>query len=339
MRKLLWRPLRALTLAPAAAVVLACSGCVDQDSSPGVEGAPADPEAWEGDLAEATRPLRPSEGTEEDWLVLRETVIRAWEEGLDTLPLGESMVRIASYFVGTTYTPGTLEVAGREDVVINFQEFDCVTLVENVFTLARFIRSADPGLLESDIRTRELYRRLLGEIRYWGGRVDGYPSRLHYFSDWIRDNEARGLVQELTQQLGGEEDRKAIDFMSTHPEAYRQLADPRNLSAIRGVEFDLSSSTRFKIPEGEIATWSSWIQDGDIIAATSTVDGLDVAHTGLAVWQGAELHLLHAPLVGEVVEVSRLPLADRILRLAGQDGIRVTRPIDQEPGGQEESHP
>ena len=193
--------------------------------------------------------------------------------------------------------------------------------------------------MTSDIRTKTLYRRLLGEIRYWGGRVDGYPSRLHYFSDWIRDNEARGLVQEMTQELGGEEDRKPIDFMSTHPESYRQLADPRNLSAIRGLEFDLSAGTRFKIPEDEIATWSSWIQDGDIIAATSTLDGLDVAHTGIAVWQGAELHLLHAPLVGEVVEVSQLPLADRILRLSGQDGIRVVRPLDKGAGSGEGSTP
>jgi hypothetical protein len=312
------------------------AGCQSGDEAPaGGEGASVDPETWEGDVAAATRPLRPAEGTDADWNVLKETVTMAWEEGLDTLPLGESMVRIGGYFIGADYTPGTLELAGPESVVVNFQEFDCVTLVENVFTLARFIRIADADLLESGIRTKTLYRRLLGEIRYWGGRVDGYPSRLHYFSDWIRDNEARGLVQELTQELGGEEDRKAIDFMSTHPESYRQLADPGNLSAVRGLEFDLSASTRFKIPEEEIATWSSWIQDGDIIATTSTLDGLDVAHTGIAVWQGAELHLLHAPLVGEVVEMSRLSLADRILRFSSQDGIRVARPLDQEAGGGE----
>ncbi len=70
-------------------------------------------------------------------------------------------------------------------------------------------------------------------------------------------------------------------------------------------------------------------QPGDsIIAATSTVDGLDVAHTGLAYWQDSQLHLLHAPLAGGVVEVSRLPLAERILRFGGQDGIRVTRPLE-----------
>jgi hypothetical protein len=127
--------------------------------------------------------------------------------------------------------------------------------------------------------------------------------------------------------------------MSNNPESYRQLADPANLSAIRGMEFDLSASDRFKIAEDQIATWSSWIQNGDIIAMTSTLDGLDVAHTGIALWQGSHLHLLHAPLVGEVVEISRLPLADRILRLEYQDGIRVVRPVSPDSLAGEGSHP
>jgi hypothetical protein len=69
------------------------------------------------------------------------------------------------------------------------------------------------------------------------------------------------------------------------------------------------------------------IRDGDIIAATSTVAGLDVAHTGLALWVDGALHLLHAPLVGDSVEISQLPLAERILELSGQDGIMVARPV------------
>jgi hypothetical protein len=213
-------------------------------------------------------------------------------------------------------------------VVVNFQGFDCVTLVENAFALARFIKSHDPEVLESEARSRELYRGALRELRYRNARVDGYPSRLHYFSDWILDNEAKGLVQEITGELGGVMDYEPIDFMTTHPDAYRQMADAATWRAVEETERRLSGIGRPRLPEEEIQTWMSWIQNGDIIAATSTVDGLDVAHTGLAFWQGAELHLLHAPLVGEVVEVSRRPLAERILRLEGQDGIRVVRPLD-----------
>ena len=292
-----------------------------------------DPEAWAGDVVAAAKTLRPHEGTESDWEVFRSTVTWAWDEGLDTIPFGEAVVNIGIHFLGTPYGAYTLELAGEEAVVVNFQEFDCVTYVENVLTLARFIRMQDPEILGSESLALEAYRGGLREIRYRGARVDGYSSRLHYFSDWIRDNEAKGLVREMTQEFGGEEDYKAIDFMTTHPHAYRQLADAANVMAIRESESQLSGLARFKIPEEEIQEMASLIQNGDVIAATSTIDGLDVAHTGLAYWEGSDLHLLHTPLVGGVVEVSGEPLAARILRQDGQDGIRVVRPLDPSGAG------
>ena len=68
--------------------------------------------------------------------------------------------------------------------------------------------------------------------------------------------------------------------------------------------------------------------DGDIIAATSTVPGLDIAHTGIALWRDGRLHLLHAPLAGGVVQISEVPLAERIQRIRGQDGVMVARPTE-----------
>ena len=56
--------------------------------------------------------------------------------------------------------------------------------------------------------------------------------------------------------------------------------------------------------------------------------GLDIAHTGIALWRDGQLHLLHAPLVGGVVQVSEVSLANRIQRIGGQDGIMVARPLD-----------
>jgi hypothetical protein len=311
----------------ASGAVSACSRGGGGEEEAGREGVYVDPEAWEGDVVTATRPLRAREGTEEDWQVLRTTVDMAWDQGWETLPMGESMVRIGLSFLGTPYVAGTLEVAGEEGVVVNLLELDCVTFVENVLAIARFIRLADPEILESESRMRETYRGILREIRYRGGRVDGYPSRLHYFSDWIQDNESRGLVREMTQELGGEMDPEAIDYMSQNPGAYRQLMDPFNLGAMREIEFWLSGLPRYKIHEDEILLRIGEIRNGDIIAITSAVAGLDVAHTGLAYWQGGELHLLHAPIVDDVVEVSALPMAVRIPRLDSQDGIRVVRPL------------
>ena len=104
--------------------------------------------------------------------------------------------------------------------------------------------------------------------------------------------------------------------------------DKGNLEAIRATEAEISAAPRFRIPQERIADVASGIQNGDIIAATSTVDGLDVAHTGLALWVEGELHLMHAPLVGEAVQVSPVSLAERIQRIDGQDGLMVARAME-----------
>jgi hypothetical protein len=328
-------PLRTLLIPGLLLPALAFSACAGEAEPPN-EGAEEevvspDQEAWEGEVREVARLLRPKEGTPEDWELFQKKVEWAWEWGLDSLPLGETMVRIGASFIGTPYAPGTLELADPEEVVVNLQQLDCVTFVENVFALARFIRVADRQILESGEDARELYRGLLQEMRYRNGRLEGYASRLHYFSEWIADNESRGLVRELTAELGGEEDTEAVDFMSAHPEAYRQLTNPLNLEAVVGVEVGLASVPRYRVPQEDIESVSSQIQNGDIIAATSTVEGLDVAHTGLAFWLGGSLRLLHAPQAGYAVQVSRLPLAERVLRAGGQDGIQVARPRPPNP--------
>lgn len=255
---------------------------------------------------------------ERDAAIFREKVTRARAEGLDTLPLGEVIARLGRTFVGTTYRPNTLDLDGPERLVVNLRELDCVTFVESMLAMARTIRAGSDDFAD--------FLAELRRIRYRGGVLAGYPSRLHYFSDWIADNEAKGLVRDIGRELGGEPDAGAVDFMSTHPAAYRHLADPANLEAIRRTEAELGARMRYYIPERRIAEAAAGIRNGDLIAATSTVAGLDIAHTGIALWVDGRLHLLHAPLVGRSVEISEVPLADRILRIEGQDGIMVARP-------------
>ncbi len=257
--------------------------------------------------------------SDRDLEIFREKLEFAWEAGLDTLPLGEAMARLGVTFVGTPYAPGTLEVPGPERLVINLRELDCVTFVENVLAIARLVRAGKTDF--------EAYRAELSRIRYRDGVIDGYPSRLHYFSDWIADNERKGLVRDVTRELGGERVVERIDFMSTHPESYRQLSDPGNLEAIRRIEAELSARERYVIPQERIAEVEAGIRNGDIIAMTSTLDGLDVAHTGIALWVDGRLHLLHAPLAGGNVEISAVPLAERIRGIRTQDGIMVARPL------------
>lgn len=265
-----------------------------------------------------------------DWDIFVGTVRWALDHDVDGLPLGKAVVAIGRTFVGTPYVPHTLEADGPEHLVVDFRGLDCVTFVETALTTARFVLDPESvALLHDRGRAEDRYEALLRNLRYRQGELEGYPSRLHYFTDWIADGEAKGLLHDVSEELGGVRDTEPVDFMSTHVDAYRQLVeDPSAVTAIRRAEERLTASGRWYVPEDRIAAVAGDIRDGDVIAATSTVPGLDVAHTGLALRVDGELHLMHAPLVGDSVQISEESLAARILRISGQDGIIVARPLD-----------
>ena len=266
---------------------------------------------------------------DEDWQIFEAKVQWALEAGTDTLPVGAAMAEIGRSFVGTAYVPRTLEVEGPERVVVNFRGLDCVTFVENVFALSRFVRSGAGRSLTDRPAAEAHYQKLLEEIRYRDGQLDGYQSRLHYFSDWIANNASRMLIRDLGADLEGIHNLDRIDFMTTHVDSYSQLANFENLEALRETEERLSAAGRLFVPEARIPAVADHLEDGDIIAATSVVEGLDVAHTGLALWVEGTLRLMHAPLVGDSVQINEVTLAERIQRIEGQDGIIVARPLDR----------
>jgi hypothetical protein len=245
---------------------------------------------------------------------------RARNDALARRPLGDRMTGFGEYFVGRPYVAHTLELPGPERLVVNLKELDCVTLVENALALALAVDAPDPfatflGTLES--------------VRYRGGTLDGYTSRLHYFSDWLLDAERKGFVQDVTAELGGVPFQERIHFMTSNRNAYRQLAaDPAEVERMRAVEERLDAEPLYWIPAARIAEVESGIREGDIIGITTAIDGLDISHTGLATWVGGRLHLLHAPDVGQPVEVSRRPLAERIAASRLQNGIMVARAVE-----------
>ena len=305
--------------------VLSCQAQTDEETA----GTPA---AAYGAPTLDLPPIDQSSGslheTERDWAIARGTIAWAQDLGLGSFPIGEVVAILGSTFIGTPYAPGTLELTGPERLVVNLRAFDCVTLVEHVLVLAHLTVTEEDRFVEDEEMFRGRYRHELTRLRYRGGILSDYSSRLHYFSEWIADADTKGIARALTQELGGVQDSRPIDFMSQNPESYRQLGeDPSLLESIREMEGGLTESPRFYIPQDQIADTEQSIQDGDVIAAVSTLDGLDIAHTGIALWRGDRLHLLHAPLVGDSVEVSVEPLAERIQGFSSQMGIMVSRPL------------
>jgi hypothetical protein len=249
-----------------------------------------------------------------------EAMMRQAEElRLQDLPVGERVAGFGKLFLGLPYVAHTLELPGPEQLVVNLKELDCVTHVENALALA--IAAGQDASYASFLRALE-------RIRYRGGRLDGYTSRLHYFTDWIADNERKGVVRDITRELGGIPATREIGFMSTNRHAYRQLQEePALVDSIRRVEAALNAREWYWIPQDRIEAVESRIQEGDVIGITTSIAGLDVSHTGLATWVNGRLHLLHAPDVGQPVEISRRPLAERIQGIRLQTGIVVARPL------------
>jgi hypothetical protein len=298
------------------------------DSTPAAEPF-VRPTAEGGELIQGdTVPGLPS-WTRQDWEVLRATVASARQQRLDTLAIGKRIARIGETFVGSPYLPQTLDPPGPERLVINLRAMDCVTFVENMLALAHFVREAPRDVLDRPEEAMRTYQGMIERIRYRDGRLSGYPSRLHYFTEWLRDNEKRGILDLMTADLGGLVDAEPISFMGEHRDAYKQLADEAVFREIGVMETRLNQTPRHFIPKTQVASMMSRLEDGDILALTSTVKGLDVAHTGIAVWKDGAVHLLNAPLVGKSVEISEKNIADRLAGIRSQDGLMIGRALEK----------
>ncbi|MHB9156323.1 MAG: N-acetylmuramoyl-L-alanine amidase-like domain-containing protein [Endomicrobiales bacterium] len=249
-----------------------------------------------------------------------DTLLRsAWERGDRTKPLPDLITETASRFLGAPYEPDTLEREGTEELVANLRTFDCVTFVENIVVLARVIGAGKTGFTD--------YLAALERIRYRRGRCDGYPSRLHYFTDWLFDNERKGLVRDITREIGGVPFRKALHSLTDRREDHPGLKDPAAFRRLRLIEGICSRRTHSYIPKADLTGREKRIASGDIIAITTDETGIDVTHAGLAVRLGADIRLLHASSAEGRVVLTEAPLRSYLAARRSRTGIIVGRGI------------
>jgi hypothetical protein len=244
------------------------------------------------------------------------------KEDLKVKPINDVVVEIGENFLGTDYLAHALEEDGDEQLVINLSGLDCTTLVENTLALARCVKQ--------DSTSFEHYLDELQFIRYRNGVVDGYPSRLHYFSDWITDNVPKGVITDETMKLGGIPIKFNLNFMSTHPDSYRQLKEnPDLVPVIQMQEKEISSREYYYIPKDVFRSKEKYIDSGEIIAITTTVEGLDIGHIGIAIkMKDGRIHLLHAPNVNTKVQITEESLADYLMKYKRHSGVIVLKVLD-----------
>lgn len=228
------------------------------------------------------------------------------------LPMNELVTEIALHFLETPYVAATLEHE-PEMLTINLRETDCILFVEMCTALAITAKEGHPSF--------DRFCNEIRNLRYRKGIVDGYSSRIHYTSEWIIQNSERGIMKEISSELGDPLNQK-FSYMSSHSESYKQLKDcPDRVREIAVVEDTLDESgPYFYIPQSKIDECAPEIRNGDIICFRSNVEGLDISHVALAYWEKGKLMFIHASFKEKKVVIDRKTIADY-----AKNGIRVVR--------------
>ena len=233
------------------------------------------------------------------------------------LSVNEYITSIGKFFIGTPYIASTLEINDAEKLVINLNGMDCVTFVEYVTALALCFSQKEYDF--------GCFVEKLILIRYKSGIIAGYPSRLHYFTDWLQDNSQKGIISIVSNRIGNAEFDNKVDFMTSNYHLYKQLKDTALFGQMKDIEAAVSAYSMKYITKDHIKNIENEIFDGDIIALATSIKGLDISHVGFAVWQNGKLHFLHASTTNKKVEITASPLIDYLQKRTGVTGILVGR--------------
>jgi len=262
--------------------------------------------------------------TDEDKQICTSKFELAVTDSLSIKPIGDVITAIGKSFLGLNYEAFTLEKGEKETLVVHLTGLDCTTFLENCVVFSRCIKEGKTSFAN--------YTKELEYVRYRDGKLGEYPSRLHYFSDWIFNNTKKKIIEDVTKSIGGEPIQFKVGYMTKHPEAYRQLKEnAKFVAVVAKQEKEINARTYTFIPKDKVDAIESKIQNGDLIAITTNLEGLDIGHVGVAIkMDDGRIHFMHAPLVGSKVQISELPLGGYLAKVKKHTGIIVLRP--EEPG-------
>lgn len=206
-------------------------------------------------------------------------------------------LHFAKKMLGVPYVAGTLDGNEEEQLVVHVDQLDCTTFVETVLALCIADKRGE--------RSFDGFKKALIDVRYRNGILDGYASRLHYFSDWIRNNEQMGFVKECTSETACSQPKELwLDFMTTHVDSYLPMKkNPALVEVMAAQEKKWHGTVVSYIPKEKLnlSPEELKIKDGDILAMVTNIKGLDIVHVGFAFWKDNQLHLLHASSVAKKV--------------------------------------
>ena len=217
--------------------------------------------------------------------------IEKWLQEAVSLPKDSCRtLHFAKKMLGVPYVAGTLDGNEEEQLVVLVDSLDCTTFVETVLAFCIADKRGE--------RDYEGVRKALTQIRYRDGILNGYTSRLHYFSDWIRNNEQMGFVKECTSETACSQPKELwLDFMTSHVDSYLPMKkNPELVQEMAAHEKNWQGTVVSYIPKEKLnlSPEELKIKDGDVLAMVTNIKGLDIVHVGFAFWKEGKLHLLHA---------------------------------------------
>ena len=245
---------------------------------------------------------------------LAENVLKKLEAHQDEEP-GNLIVRAANALLGQPYVAGTLEELPNEKLCVYLTRTDCILFVETCLGL---VRTAQRNTVSFDSFVSELQ-----QSRYRDGECSRYEDRLHYTTEWARQGVARGVLEDMTEALGGVPYDHPVHYMSMHPDAYPRMTD---VDAIKAVEDSINAVPSTYIPKSALKVALGGIRNGDIILFTTAVDGLDVSHCAIAkVDAGKPVRFIHASTGAMKVILEPRTLEEYVTGRKAVTGIQVYR--------------
>ena len=228
------------------------------------------------------------------------------------------LIKVGTFFKETPYVAHTLETE-PEQLIVNLRELDCTTFAENCLAIARTIKSKNPSF--------EQFTKELQYMRYHNGKINGYTSRIHYFSDWIFENNKKKLITDISKEIANIPYSLQVNFMSTHPKSYVQLKDSTLIPVIAGQEQEINKRKMYFIPEEKIAAFEMSLKDGDIAGITTSIKGMDISHVVILQRVAGKMHILHASQTAKKVILSEETLEEYLKSSKSATGIMVARPL------------
>lgn len=237
--------------------------------------------------------------------------------------------QVAKSFLGARYQGGLLDRSTEEKLVLSLQEFDCILFVETVLGIVQIIKDQKfagvtfPTLDNTQKTAPDRFAQHIQNLRYRNGYIS-YCDRLHYFTDWVYENQRRGILRDITASLGGIPDTAPLNFMTQNRQSYPQIrTNNRQLECINQRELFLAKVPRFYVPIERLPSIYQQLRSGDIIGIATKVKGLDVTHTGFVYISGSQIGFIHASPSGQVVIAPDLAIYTR--RVPESKGIVIVR--------------